>query len=295
MQLLQWRSFSDDQLRRFTELQRELYAVLEEQGRALRPGEREVDVAARLRAALRRSHGVRSYFHVPVALFGERCAYPGAFGRFEALPTARRLGEGESAILDAAPIIDGHLIDCSLALPGRDAQGFAEGDRLLAELRVLILQRTRERLSMRAIAQEVDRHIRAAGWENAHRKHIGEVLAHRANLSHAPWLARRRLWGLSPLPVAGFLWRSLRQVGSDTPNWNERRRSDHPAPPGLWCVEPHVARAGLGLKFEEMLHIGEDGSARYLDEDLPHLRRWAYSRQTSGVAYSRPTTARANR
>jgi hypothetical protein len=58
-----------------------------------------------------------------------------------------------------------------------------------------------------------------------------------------------------------------------TPNWNHGRQSDCPPPDGLWAVEPHVARDGVGAKFEDLLVI-RGGRAWYLDDDLPHTRRW---------------------
>lgn len=43
--------------------------------------------------------------------------------------------------------------------------------------------------------------------------------------------------------------------------------------PGLWAVEPLVARGDTGSKFEEMLVVTDD-DAFYLDDDLSHQRRW---------------------
>ena len=42
---------------------------------------------------------------------------------------------------------------------------------------------------------------------------------------------------------------------------------------GPRAVEPHLGFAGVGAKFEELLVITED-DAYWLDEDLPHVRRW---------------------
>jgi Xaa-Pro aminopeptidase len=223
--------------------------------------------------------GVRSYFHVPVALFGARTAYPGAFGQLEALPTEHRLAEGEAVILDAAPVFEDITADVSLAVPRRGSeQPFARADALLRELRALILERTRERkASMREIAREVDAVISERGFENCHRKHIGKVLAHRITRTESHWLARQRVWGLSPAPVAWFFWNSYRSSSLDptrTPNWNHTRQCDCPVQPGLWAVEPHVGLGAVGAKFEEILVVGER-DAHYLDDDLPHLRRWA--------------------
>lgn len=276
--MIQFRDFDAAQLERFSQLQRRAYATLEETAATLRAGESELEVAKRMRRVFA-AQGVRSYFHVPVALFGERTAYPGKFGQFEALPTARKLQDGDAVILDAAPIFEGSMIDVSLAVPRAGAQAdFAKADALLRDLRALVLERTRERrMSMREIAREVDGVTTARGFENCHRKHIGMVLAHRMAQVGSPWLARRRIWGLSPLPVGWFFWRSYRSMKSDatlTPNWNHTRQCDCPVQPGLWAMEPHVARGALGSKFEEILVVTEN-DAYYLDDDLPHHRRWA--------------------
>jgi hypothetical protein len=130
---------------------------------------------------------------------------------------------------------------------------------------------------MREIAREVDALIGERGLANCHRKHIGKVLAHRVTRMPARWLAGRRVWGLSPVPVAWFFWQSYRSSSFDpthTPNWNHTRQCDCPVQPGLWAVEPHVGLGAVGAKFEEILVVGER-DAHYLDDDLPHLRRWA--------------------
>lgn len=130
---------------------------------------------------------------------------------------------------------------------------------------------------MREIAREVDGVIVARGLENCHRKHIGKVLGHRLATMTPAWLARRRVWGLSPVPVVWFFWRSFRSsrgAPALTPNWNHTRQSDCPPQPGLWAIEPHVGRGALGAKFEEILVVTER-DAYYLDDDLPHHRRWA--------------------
>jgi hypothetical protein len=59
-----------------------------------------------------------------------------------------------------------------------------------------------------------------------------------------------------------------------SPLWNGGARSDHPPVPGLWAVEPHLGFRGVGAKFEELLVVTDD-DAFWLDDDLPHVRRWA--------------------
>jgi hypothetical protein len=57
-----------------------------------------------------------------------------------------------------------------------------------------------------------------------------------------------------------------------SPLWNGGRRSAHPPTPGLWAVEPHLGCGDVGVKFEELLVIHGDGTAAWLDDDLPHVR-----------------------
>jgi hypothetical protein len=276
--MIQSRDFDEAALERFRAAQQRAYRTLEEVARTVEIGETEAEVARRLRRAFAQQ-GVRSYFHFPVALFGERTAYPGAFGQLEALPTDRRLADGDALILDAAPVFGDVTADVSLAVPRPGSEEpFARAEALLRDLRALILERTRERkASMREIAREVDAVITGSGFENCHRKHIGKVLAHRITRTESSWVAGQRVWGLSPAPVVWFFWNSYRSSSFDptrTPNWNHTRQCDCPVQPGLWAVEPHVALGAVGSKFEEILVVGAR-DARYLDEDLPHLRRWA--------------------
>ncbi len=278
--LIQSRNFSNAQLERFTQLQTQVYATLVEISHTLQTGETEKAVAHRIHDAFKTRFQLDSYFHVPVALFGERTGYPGDFGQLEALPTDRVLQKGEAAILDAAPIIEGYTIDCSYAVPpsskGATQQAFYDGDALLQRLRALILQRAQERANMRAIAREVDAAITSAGFENCHRKHIGKVLGHRVTYVPGTWTARRTVWGINALAAAWFVGTSLRSSRGQThatPNWNHTRQSDVVMQPGLWAVEPHVARDGVGLKFEEMLLVSDDG-VRFLSDNLPHTQRW---------------------
>lgn len=65
-----------------------------------------------------------------------------------------------------------------------------------------------------------------------------------------------------------------RRGGDDSPNWNHSRSSDHPPTPGLWAVEPHLGKDGVGAKFEEILVITETDAGWLDDGGLPHHRAW---------------------
>ncbi|MGH8481536.1 MAG: M24 family metallopeptidase [Nevskiaceae bacterium] len=268
--------FTESELARFREYQRASYAVLEVVAASLREGETEKDVTRRIRKRFH-EQDVHHYFHVPVALFGDRTAYPGDFGQLGALPTGRKLEPGMPVILDAAPVYHGYTVDTSYATSFGDNPRVRELIEALRPLRDLILLRVRERASFRAIAREVDDEIRKLGYENCHRKHIAFVLGHRVTQVPDTWLHRRRIWGLGVPQAAYFIGKTLgaQQFGGDgSPNWNHTRTSDHPPTPGLWAVEPHLGKGGVGAKFEEILVITES-DAYWLDEGaLPHHRVW---------------------
>lgn len=268
--------FSPEELEQFRRWQRLSYRILDETRATLRAGDSEKAVGLRIHHALRAA-GAQNYFHAAVALFGDRTSYPGAFGQFEALPTGRTLREGDAVILDVAPIFDGFTVDTSLAAAfGSDAEVPRELDRALVELRAGIADRVRRGLTMRQITREIDAAIAARGLDNCHRKHIARVLGHRVTRATDAFGRSFRLFGISPRHAGWFILqtvRSNRRGSAATPNWNDTRQSDLPTPDGLWAVEPHLARQGVGAKFEELLLV-QDGRVEYLDDDLPHHRRW---------------------
>ncbi|MDQ3180392.1 MAG: M24 family metallopeptidase [Acidobacteriota bacterium] len=273
--MIKTKGFTIEELDKFREFQGRSFVVLEATAENIRPGMTEREAARRLRKVFHED-GVHTYFHVPVALFGSRTAYPGDFGKFEALATERILLPGETVILDAAPIYDGYTVDTSYAFTLEPNETFRRLDGKLPELRDLILNLTRTRCSMQKICWTVDDKIKEWGMENCHRKHIAAVMGHRVNKTSSAFMRRARIWGLAPLEVGYFLLSSrlagygLRRA---TPNWNHTAACDVAPQPGLWAIEPHLGQAGVGVKFEEILVVTET-DAYWLDNDLPHHRRW---------------------
>src|SRR5262245_37557225 len=106
------RRFTARELERFRDLQRLSFAILTGEARRLEVGMTEREVARRLVVAYRRE-GVKSFFHLPVVLFGERTALPGRWKVGHFFPKSRALGQGEAVIVDAAPIFGGYLVDTS--------------------------------------------------------------------------------------------------------------------------------------------------------------------------------------
>ncbi|MEU6851792.1 M24 family metallopeptidase [Actinacidiphila alni] len=264
-------SDGSDGLDGFREVQRLAYACAEAVAAQLRPGTTERE-AARAMRVWAREHGVRDWFHLPFAWFGDRTAFTGFKVPLQFFPTGRRLEPGMPFILDLAPVYGGCTADIgySGSLGPNPLQ-----ERLMADLREhreLILREVRERRPLRTIYEDVDRLMIRQGYANRHRAYPFGVIAHKVDrVTERRWSPR----------IAGFGAQSLKGLASDalhghrdgwSPLWSPYRMSDHPPYPGLWAVEPHVGFRGTGAKFEEILVVTET-DAYWLDDDLPHVRR----------------------
>jgi len=264
----------------FRRSQQIAYATVTAVERTLRVGMTERDAAAALHAEMQK-HGVREYFHQPFAWFGERTAFTDFKIPLQFFPTGKRLAQGMPVILDIAPIVDGHASDIGYACKLGDNALHDQMLQDLAPYRSLILEGVRARKNMNVIYRDVDRLIAAQGYRNRHAAYPFSVLAHR--VSFVPQEARTefKLAGFG-VPAISYLFGQLAQAvrgaGHVTPLWNANRASAHPATPGLWAVEPHIGFRGVGVKWEEILVV-TDNDAYWLDDDLPHVKRWNQTKQ----------------
>ncbi len=257
----------------FRRSQQLAYRCAESIAAGLEPGVTESEAVARMRAWLD-ERGVEDWFHLPFAWFGDRTAFRGFRQPLQFFPTDRRLEENMAFILDCAPVFDGYTADIGYAgCIGTNAI-LARILADLAEHRALILEQVRERRPLRDVYESVERLALRQGHDNCHRRYPGAVIAHQV------WRLPR---GGSTHTVFRFGTRSLTTLGRTlavaahqgwSPLWNGPTRSDHPPVPGLWALEPHLGFRGVGAKFEELLVVTED-DAFWLDDDLPHVRRWA--------------------
>jgi Xaa-Pro aminopeptidase len=262
----------DDGLDGFRRVQRLAYSCAEAVAAELRPGMTERDAARAMRVKAR-DLGVRDWFHLPFAWFGDRTAFTGFKVPLQFFPTGRRLEPGMPFILDMAPVYEGCTADIGYSGSlGPDSLQ----ERLMADLREhreLILREVRERRPLRTIYQDVDKLMVRQGYANRHRAYPFGVIAHKVDrVSERRWSPR----------VAGFGTQALKGLMSDavhghregwSPLWSPYRMSDHPPHPGLWAVEPHLGFRGTGAKFEEILVVTET-DAYWLDDELPHVKRW---------------------
>jgi Xaa-Pro aminopeptidase len=265
--------FTDRQLEEFRRWQRTSYAVLEEVAGQLTEGTTERD-ATRLAMKAYRREGADRFFHLPVALFGERTALPEPWTTESFWPTDRALAPGDSFVLDASAMFSGYLVDTSMSgcLGTNPAHTEAMADDLAH--RDEILAAVQAGATFREIARQVDGAMQARGDRNCHQLHPEAVLGHRVLRFPTPG-------DVPPPDGSGFdttvlRWfvegiAAARTVGTPSPTWSDQAISDHLPAPGLWAVEPHLGRGAIGVKWEELLVI-TDGDAHWLDDQAPHLR-----------------------
>jgi hypothetical protein len=276
-------NFNDAALSRFRELQRMSFTILEETAASFSGGETEKEIAHTL---VKRylAAGANSFFHLPVVLFGERTALPGNWSLGKFFPKSKTLEPGDSVILDAAPLFNGYLVDTSYSFCFGNDERHRQMMQHLMQYRDSVPAAINDGCSFKLIAEQVLESMTAAGYEPVHTKHPGEVLGHRAvKTINLP--IQLRIQGFDAVSLSWFKLKdsmAMSGLGRRSPLWNTLKTSDHQAHDGLWLVEPHAGLGVVGAKWEEILLI-EDGKARWLDDNPPHVRQW--SQIASGHPY----------
>jgi len=273
--LIKTHNFSASQLDNFRECQRVSFSILQAVAAELKGGETEKEVAHEL-VKRYRAAGADSFFHLPVALFGERSALPGDWTVGHFFPKRKVLEPGMSVILDAAPLFSGYLVDTSFSFCFGENDEHREMMKHLAQYRESVPEAINRGLSFKAVADQVQANMLAEQYEPVHQKHPGEVLGHRA-IKTPKLPIQLRLQGFDALSLTWFKFKdslAMSGLGRRSPLWNGLKSSDHSAHDGLWLVEPHAGLGSVGAKWEEILVI-EDGQARWLDSNPPHVRQWA--------------------
>ncbi len=265
--------FTDSQLETFRRWQAVSYDVLGEVVSQLEPGVTERDAARWAMKAYRRE-GADRFFHLPVALFGERTGLPEPWTTESFWPTDRVLEPGDAVLFDASPIFEGYVVDTSMSVSvgSSPAHAAAMADDLV--YRKSILEAVRSGATFREIAHSVDADMTGRGDRNCHQLHPEAVLGHRAvRIADPSAVPPPDPSGFDSTVLGWFIEGivAAQDRGTPSPTWNDRPTSDHRPAPGLWAVEPHLGRGDIGVKWEELLVI-EDDDAYWLDDDVPHMR-----------------------
>jgi len=263
-----------DQLDAFRAVQQLAYRAAADVAATLEPGMTERQAALALRRRLE-ADGVDDWFHLPFAWFGDRAAFWHFRVPLQFLPTNRRLEEGMGFILDAAPVVRGATADIGFTATCGANPAVEQIMDDLAAHRTLIVDQVRAGRTFREVYEAVDRLAAEQGYANRHHAYPAHVIGHAIEpLDPGPGI------GLTPARFGRRHVRSLVRtiaVGRRerwSPLWSGEPRSGHPPVAGLWAMEPHLGLRGAGAKFEEILVITDD-DAFWLDDDLPHVRRWA--------------------
>lgn len=267
---------TDSELTRFRDLQRLAYEVVERVASELDVGVTEREAAARVREGMAR-RGITQFFHAPFAWFGDRTSFRGIRTPLYFFPTGRRLERGMPFILDVAPIRDGYACDIGYTsrLGPNDVVDRMRRD--LEDLRVELLRMVRAERSMRTIYLALDERIAELGYVNVHTEYPFHVLGHRVGRMPLRRLPGVRAGGFD-LRTVGWLFgryfaSKIPALDHDTPFWNASAAADVRAAPGVWALEPHIGKGGVGAKWEEILVVTES-DAYWLDDDLPHVGAW---------------------
>ncbi len=283
--------YSAVELDQFRQVQRQAYDIALSVESQLQPGMTEIEVC-RLMTAAQARHDIVQVFHEPYAWFGRRTLLGpdwspqagGALGREDDgwlpspafLPTDAALAEGAPLILDLAPAVNGISSDVGYSCVLGPNVMFNDLDRGLAQIRSFLLEGVRSGETMLNLYCELDFLLSQHGWENCHQHYPERALGHLVFPLEAEPDRRSPLPGFGTaaaerLVAAGV---AAQEGGSSYPVWNDTAFSDCAAAPGLWAVEPHIGRDGVGVKFEELLVVTEN-DAFWLDDHLLHTQRWA--------------------
>jgi len=267
------KGFTRSEMDRFRSLQQTCFQIQQELGSELREGVSEKEVAQELFKRYQKA-GAGNFFHLPVALFGERTGLPGRWGIGSFYPRDVKLNEGDAVILDGAPLFGGFMVDTSYSFSFGTNERHDDMMRSLLEQRPRVVEEVNRNLSFKEIAQRVADDCAALGYEPVHEKHPGEVFGHRAVRVRGPqgW----RLRGSDGVSLSWFLLKSgqAKYLPKQSPLWNRSASSDHAPTDGLWLVEPHFSCKEFGAKWEEILVI-KNGRAEWLEDEPPHVRTWA--------------------
>jgi Xaa-Pro aminopeptidase len=277
--------YSAADLDRFRQVQRLAYDIALRVESQLQVGITEIE-ACTLIAAAQTEFEVIQVFHDPYVLFDGRTALgtgaesgAGASPSNDLVPTNQVLRDGAPFIIDLAPVAHGVSSDIAYSCVLGTNQVFRELDAGLARIRSFLRDGIASRASMLVLYHELDELLKGRGWESCHHRQADRALGHLVfPLEHETGRA-------TPLPGWGAVAaEKMLAAGIDAldhgtcyPLWNDSSFTDYPATPGLWAIEPHIGLDGVGVKFEELLVVTDD-DAYWLDDDLPHVKRWAAAR-----------------
>jgi Xaa-Pro aminopeptidase len=289
--------YSAADLDRFRQVQRLAYDIALRVESQLQVGITEVE-ACTLIAAAQTEYEVIQVFHDPYVLFDARTALGSgaAFAKMddlsassELVPTNQVLRDGAPIIIDLAPVARGVSSDIAYSCVLGSNRIFQELDAGLARIRSFLREGIASRVSMLSLYHELDERLAARGWESIHHRQADRALGHLVFPLEHETDRPSPLPGWGAVAAEKLLAAGIEALDHGTcyPLWNDSSFTDYPATPGLWAIEPHIGLDGVGVKFEELLVVTDD-DAYWLDDDLPHVRRWTKARYNTSSLKATP-------
>lgn len=280
--------YSKNELKKFRDVQKLAYDCVTEIRDHLKVGMTEKQAAKMIDTWLRKK-GVRNFFHMGFAWFGDRTRFKNFnkplqfstsfipiphFG-FEFLPSNRRLKKGMPVILDVGPSMNGIAADIGYSFAFGSNPKINKAIMDLKKFRSLILRMARQKKTMKEIYQATDKLLTGMGYESCHGIYPLGVLGHKVGKVPLTFLPRVRVMGFHTQTFIYLLRHAVKKLWNQkknkTPFWTHD--ANVPLEPGLWAVEPHIGKGNIGVKFEELLVV-TSRDAYWLDDDLPHVNFW---------------------
>jgi Xaa-Pro aminopeptidase len=301
--------YSAADLDRFRRVQRLAYDIALRVESQLQVGITEIE-ACTLIAAAQTECEVIQVFHDPYVLFDGRTALGTAAGADSSegrapegagatdtgipqgndlVPTNQALRDGAPVIIDLAPVARGVSSDIAYSCVLGSNRIFEELDAGLARIRSFLREGIASRVSMLALYHELDERLAARGWESVHHRQADRALGHLVFPLEHETDRPSPLPGWGAVAAEKLLAAGIEALDHGTcyPLWNDSSFTDYPATPGLWAIEPHIGLDGVGVKFEELLVVTDD-DAYWLEDDLPHVRRWTKARYNTSSLKATP-------
>ena len=289
--------YSAADLDRFRQVQRLAYDIALRVESQLQVGITEVE-ACTLIAAAQTECEVIQVFHDPYVLFDGRTVLgtrdesaerAGVSPSTDLVPTNQPLRDGAPVIIDLAPVAHGVSSDVAYSCVLGTNAVFKELDAGLARIRSFLRDGIAARTSMLKLYHDLDERLAARGWESCHHRQADRALGHLVFPLEHETDRSTPLPGWGAVAAEKLLAAGIDALDHETcyPLWNDSSFTDYPATPGLWAIEPHIGLDGVGVKFEELLVVTDD-EVYWLDDDVPHVRRWTKARYNTSSLRATP-------
>lgn len=229
--------------------------VLRESSLFIQPGMTEAEAAELIKEKFK-SYGVKTFFHEPFAWFGARARFEGFQSYKDFMPRKDvRFTAGEAFILDAAPVVNGVIVDGGISFQKNRTSEFQAAEDFLTRLREEIPAKVLELKKASQVWRWVHTQIVQAGFRNCHQDYPFSVLGHRVYFSDPKLQISFMRFGLGSAYhlLSEGLFGEILAPESDF------------VLEGLWAIEPHIGTGHMGLKFEELLYV-QDGKCFWIKD-----------------------------